>query len=172
VVKPVDEGSSVGVAILREGDNRRREIALSWRHGPRIMAESYIPGRELTVAVMGERALAVTEIATEAGFYDYEAKYAAGGSRHLLPAPVHPAIAEEALRVALAAHRALGCRGVSRADFRYDDTTGEPGRLYLLEVNTQPGMTPTSLLPEQAAHLGIPFPELCAWMVREARHGA
>ncbi|MFN3449074.1 MAG: D-alanine--D-alanine ligase [Roseococcus sp.] len=172
VVKPVDEGSSVGVAILREGDNRRREIALSWRHGPRIMAESYIPGRELTVAVMGERALAVTEIATEAGFYDYEAKYAAGGSRHLLPAPVHPAIAEEALRVALAAHRALGCRGVSRADFRYDDTTGEPGRLYLLEVNTQPGMTPTSLLPEQAAHLGIPFPDLCAWMVREARHGA
>jgi D-alanine-D-alanine ligase len=172
VVKPVDEGSSVGVAILREGDNRRREIALSWRHGPRIMAESYIPGRELTVAVMGERALAVTEIATEAGFYDYEAKYAAGGSRHLLPAPVHPAIAEEALRVALAAHRALGCRGVSRADFRYDDTAGEPGRLYLLEVNTQPGMTPTSLLPEQAAHLGIPFPELCAWMVREARHGA
>ncbi|WP_027284443.1 D-alanine--D-alanine ligase [Rubritepida flocculans] len=172
VVKPVDEGSSVGVAILREGDNRRREIALSWRHGPRIMAESYIPGRELTVAVMGERALAVTEIATEAGFYDYEAKYAAGGSRHLLPAPVHPAIAEEAMRVALAAHRALGCRGVSRADFRYDDTAGEPGRLYLLEVNTQPGMTPTSLLPEQAAHHGIGFPELCAWMVREARHGA
>ncbi|MCX8135179.1 MAG: D-alanine--D-alanine ligase [Roseococcus sp.] len=172
VVKPVDEGSSVGVAILREGDNRRREIALSWRHGSRIMAESYIPGRELTVAVMGERALAVTEIATESGFYDYEAKYAAGGSRHLLPAPVPPSIAEEALRVALAAHRALGCRGVSRADFRYDDTAGEPGRLYLLEVNTQPGMTPTSLLPEQAAHLGIPFPELCAWMVREARHGA
>jgi D-alanine-D-alanine ligase len=172
VVKPVDEGSSVGVTILREGDNRRREIARSWRYGRRIMAESFIPGRELTVAVMGERALAVTEIATDNSFYDYEAKYAAGGSRHVLPAPVHPAIAEEAKRVALAAHHALGCRGVSRSDFRYDDTAGEPGRLYLLEVNTQPGMTPTSLLPEQAAHLGIPFPELCAWMVREARHGA
>ena len=172
VVKPVDEGSSVGVTILREGDNRRREIARNWRHGRRIMAESFIPGRELTVAVMGERALAVTEIATENTFYDYEAKYADGGSRHLLPAPVDPSVAEEAKRVALAAHHALGCRGVSRSDFRYDDTQGEPGKLYLLEVNTQPGMTPTSLLPEQAAHLGIPFPELCAWMVREARHGA
>jgi D-alanine-D-alanine ligase len=171
-VKPVDEGSSVGVTILREGDNRRREIARNWRFGSRIMAESFIPGRELTVAVMGERALAVTEIATDNSFYDYEAKYADGGSRHVLPAPVHPQIAEEAKRVALAAHHALGCRGVSRSDFRYDDTAGEPGRLYLLEVNTQPGMTPTSLLPEQAAHLGIPFPELCAWMVREARHGA
>ena len=172
VVKPVDEGSSVGVTILRAGDNRREEVARSWRFGPRIMAESYIPGREITVAVMGDRPLAVTEIATGHAFYDYDAKYAPGGSRHLLPAPIHADAAAEAMRVALAAHQALGCRGVSRADFRYDDTAGEPGRLVLLEVNTQPGMTPTSLLPEQAAHRGIPFPELCAWMVREARHGA
>lgn len=171
VVKPVDEGSSVGVTILREGDNRRREIAHAWTFGRRIMAEAFIPGRELTVAVMGDRALAVTEISTGNSFYDYEAKYADGGSRHVLPAPVHPAIAEEAKRVALQAHQALGCRGVSRSDFRYDDTAGEPGRLYLLEVNTQPGMTPTSLLPEQAAHLGIPFPQLCRWIVEQARHG-
>ena len=171
VVKPVDEGSSVGVTILREGDNRREEIARSWRFGRRIMAESFIPGRELTVAVMGEEALAVTEIATGNQFYDYEAKYADGGSQHVLPAPIHPEIAAEAKRIAVAAHRALGCRGVSRSDFRYDDTAGEPGRLYLLEVNTQPGMTRTSLLPEQAAHRGIGFPDLCAWMIGEARHG-
>ena len=171
VVKPVDEGSSVGVTILREGDNRRQEIARNWKFGRRIMTESYIPGRELTVAVMGDEALAVTEIATGNVFYDYEAKYADGGSRHILPADIHPDIAREAMRVAVAAHQALGCRGVSRSDFRYDDTAGEPGQLYLLEVNTQPGMTRTSLLPEQAAHRGIGFPALCTWMVEEARHG-
>jgi D-alanine-D-alanine ligase len=171
VVKPVNEGSSVGVEILREGDNRRAEVARKWRYDRRIMAEAYIPGRELTVAVMGDRPLEVTEIATGNVFYDYEAKYADGGSRHTLPAPVHPAIREQAMAVALRAHQALGCRGVSRADFRYDDTAGEPGRLYILEVNTQPGMTRTSLVPEQAAHVGIPFPDLCAWMVREARCG-
>jgi D-alanine-D-alanine ligase len=169
VVKPVDEGSSVGVHILRAGDNRREAIARAWTHGARIMAERFIPGRELTVAVMGERALAVTEIATDNNFYDYEAKYADGGSRHILPAPVPQPVAARAMEVALAAHQALGCRGVSRADFRYDDSAEG---LVLLEVNTQPGMTPTSLLPEQAAHCGIGFPELCAWMVREARHGA
>ncbi len=171
VVKPVNEGSSVGVTILRAGDNRRAEIARTWRYDRRIMAESYVPGRELTVAVMGDRALEVTEIATGNVFYDYEAKYAPGGSAHTLPAAVHPTVRAQAMEVAVAAHRALGCRGVSRADFRYDDTAGEPGRLVLLEVNTQPGMTPTSLVPEQAAHVGIPFPDLCAWMVREARHG-
>lgn len=169
VVKPVDEGSSVGVHILRAGDNRREAIARGWTHGARIMAERFIPGRELTVAVLGARALGVTEIATENTFYDYEAKYAEGGSRHLLPAPVPEAVAGRAMQVALAAHDALGCRGVSRADFRYDDSAAE---LVLLEVNTQPGMTPTSLLPEQAAHCGIPFAALCAWLVREARHGA
>lgn len=172
VVKPPNEGSSVGVTILREGDNRRAAIAREWRFGPRIMVEPYIPGRELTVAVMGDRPLAVTEITTDLQFYDYDAKYADGGSRHAVPAPVHPEIERQAMAAALAAHRALGCRGVSRADFRYDDTAGEPGRLYLLEVNTQPGMTRTSLVPEQAAHVGIPFPALCAWMVEQARHGA
>jgi D-alanine-D-alanine ligase len=175
VVKPVNEGSSVGVHILRAGDNRRAEIARAWQHGPQIMAEPFIPGRELTVAVMQDRALTVTEIATHLTFYDYEAKYAEGGSRHLLPAPIHPAAAEEAMRVAVAAHRALGCRGVSRADFRYDDTVSggqnAPGRVVLLEVNTQPGMTATSLVPEQAAHCGISFPDLCAWMVEHACHG-
>lgn len=171
VVKPVNEGSSVGVEILRDGDNRRADIARGWRYDRRIMAEAYIPGRELTVAVMGDRPLAVTEIDTGNVFYDYEAKYADGGSRHTLPAPVPAAIRDQAMDVALRAHQALGCRGVSRSDFRYDDTTGEPGRLYILEVNTQPGMTRTSLVPEQAAHVGIAFSELCAWMVREARHG-
>jgi D-alanine-D-alanine ligase len=170
VVKPVHEGSSVGVHILREGDNRRGEIARDWRHGA-IMAERFIPGRELTVAVLGDDALEVTEIATGHAFYDYEAKYAPGGSRHALPAPIHATSRAQALDIARRAHRALGCRGLSRADLRYDDTAGEPGQLYLLEVNTQPGMTPTSLAPEQAAHVGIAFPALCARLVAEARHG-
>jgi D-alanine-D-alanine ligase len=172
VVKPVNEGSSVGVHILRAGDNRRAEIAAQWRFGPAALVEEFVPGRELTVGVLADRALAVTDILADAGsFYDYTSKYAAGGSRHVLPAAVHPAITAQAMEVAVAAHRALGCRGATRADFRYDDTAGEPGRLILLEVNTQPGLTPTSLLPEQAAHVGIPFPALCAWMVEHARHG-
>lgn len=172
VLKPVNEGSSVGVHIVKAGDNRRAEIARGWRFGETIMAERFVAGRELTVGVMGDRALAVTDILAEAGaFYDYESKYADGGSRHIIPARIHPDAYARALEVALAAHRALGCRGASRADFRYDDTKGEPGELILLEMNTQPGLTPTSLLPEQAAHCGVPFPELCAWMVREARHG-
>ena len=110
----------------------------------------------------------MTEITAASGFYDYEAKYAEGGSRHVVPAAIHPEAYANALTVALAAHRALGCRGATRADFRYDDTQGEPGRLVLLEVNTQPGLTPTSLLPEQAAYLGMSFPALCAWMVEHA----
>jgi len=169
VVKPPNEGSSVGVEILKNGDNRRAEIARAWRFGRMALVEEFVPGRELTVGVMGERALAVTEIIAEAGsFYDYESKYADGGSRHVIPARVHPDAYGRALDLAMAAHRALGCRGATRADFRYDDTDGEPGRLVLLEVNTQPGLTPTSLLPEQAAHHGIGFPELCAWMVENA----
>jgi D-alanine-D-alanine ligase len=169
VVKPVNEGSSVGVEIIRSGDNRRAEVARAWRFGRVAMVEEYIPGRELTVGVMGDRPLCVTEILAEAGvFYDYESKYADGGSRHIIPAPVHPAVTARALEVAAAAHRALGCRGATRCDFRYDDTAGEPGRLVLLEINTQPGLTPTSLLPEQAAHLGMSFPQLCAWMVENA----
>ena len=169
VVKPVNEGSSVGVHILRDGDNRRAELARGWRFGPTAMVEEYVPGRELTVAVMGDRALAVTEIEAVGGFYDYDSKYVDGGSRHTVPAAVHPDTYARAMDVALAAHRALGCRGASRADLRYDDTAGEPGRLVLLEVNTQPGLTPTSLLPEQAAHQGIGFPQLCAWMVENAQ---
>jgi D-alanine-D-alanine ligase len=169
VIKPQKEGSSVGVHILMNGDNRRAEIARSWTFGPTALTEEYIAGRELTVAVMGDRALAVTEIKSAHGFYDYEAKYAAGGSTHVIPAAVHPEIARQAMDVAVAAHQALGCTGASRSDFRYDDTAGEPGRLVLLEVNTQPGLTPTSLLPEQAAHRGIDFPALCAWMVESAQ---
>jgi D-alanine-D-alanine ligase len=169
VVKPVREGSSVGVYILREHDNRRAEIASGWNWGE-IIAEPYIPGMELTVAVMDDRALAVTEIATGHAFYDYDAKYADGGSRHAIPAPVPDAVRDRTMEVAIAAHAALGCRGVSRADFRWDDSRPGAEGLVLLEVNTQPGMTPTSLVPEQAAYRGIPFPELCAWMVRQARH--
>jgi len=169
VIKPVNEGSSVGVEIIRSGDNRRIEVARGWRFGPTALVEEYIPGRELTVGVLGDRALAVTDIVAEAGiFYDYESKYADGGSRHISPAQVHPDIYARALDVALAAHRTLGCRGATRCDFRYDDTDGEPGRLVLLELNTQPGLTPTSLLPEQAAHFGMSFSKLCAWMVENA----
>jgi D-alanine-D-alanine ligase len=176
VLKPVDEGSSVGVTIVRAGDNRPCHLAAEWTHGDRIMAEAYVPGRELTVAVMGEgeaaHALAVTEISTGHRFYDFSAKYDVGGSLHTVPARIHPEVTAQAMQVALDAHRALHCRGVSRADFRYDDTAGEPGRLVLLEVNTQPGMTPTSLVPEQAAYRGMSFAQLCSWLVEQARCGA
>ena len=168
VVKPLNEGSSVGVHIVRDGDNHRHRIAAEWLFGPQALAEEFIPGRELTVGVLGDRALTVTEISAAHAFYDYESKYAEGGSRHVLPAALHPAAHRQALDLALSAHRALGCRGATRADFRYDDTEGEPGRLVLLEVNTQPGLTPTSLLPEQAAFCGIAFPALCTWMVEQA----
>jgi D-alanine-D-alanine ligase len=168
VVKPPNQGSSVGVVIIHPGDNRAAEIAEGWKFGPLALVEEFVPGRELTVGVMGGEPLAVTEIRPADGFYDYEAKYTPGGSRHIIPASVHPAAYARAMELAAAAHRALGCRGASRADFRYDDTTGEPGRLVLLEVNTQPGLTPTSLLPEQAVHRGMSFPALCTWMVENA----
>ncbi|HTU55706.1 MAG TPA: D-alanine--D-alanine ligase [Acetobacteraceae bacterium] len=168
VVKPPNQGSSVGVAIVHPGDNRLAEIASGWTYGPLALVEEFVPGREITVGIMGDEALAVTEIRPVDGFYDYEAKYAPGGSRHIIPAPMHPVAYAQALEVAAAAHKALGCRGASRADFRYDDTAGEPGRLVLLEINTQPGLTPTSLLPEQAAHRGMSFPALCTWMVENA----
>jgi D-alanine-D-alanine ligase len=164
VVKPVNEGSSVGVTIVRAGDNRAAEIVAAWRFGA-AMAEQYVPGRELTVCVLEDRALMVTEIVTDADFYDYDAKYAAGGSRHIVPAALSPGVAEQAKNIALAAHRALGCRGASRADLRFDEGND---RMVLLEVNTQPGLTPTSLLPEQAAIAGMDFPTLCAWMVERA----
>jgi D-alanine-D-alanine ligase len=165
VVKPINEGSSVGVSIVRGGDNRRAEIVNAWHFGP-AMAEQFVPGRELTVCVLEDRALAVTEIITDEEFYDYHAKYSPGGSRHVLPAEISPEMTSRAKEIALAAHRALGCRGASRADLRYDE---ESGRLVLLEVNTQPGMTRTSLLPEQAAYVGMSFPALCAWMVERAK---
>ncbi|PPQ26816.1 D-alanine--D-alanine ligase [Rhodopila globiformis] len=169
VVKPINEGSSVGVEVVRGGDNRRAVIVGNWTFGPNALVEEYIPGRELTVGVLDDRALAVTEIRAVAGaFYDYESKYADGGSRHIVPADIHPDAYAQAMEIAVAAHRALGCRGASRCDFRYDDTQGEPGRLVLLEINTQPGMTPTSLLPEQAAWCRISFPQLCTWMVENA----
>ncbi|MEO1136282.1 MAG: D-alanine--D-alanine ligase [Pseudomonadota bacterium] len=169
VVKPNAQGSSVGVYIVREGDNRPPAELTSkeWSLGDDVLVEKFIHGRELTVAVMGDRALCVTEITTALAFYDYEAKYAAGGSKHVLPADLPDAITERCLDLALRAHDALGCRGVSRADFRYDpQADGE--QVFCLEVNTQPGMTATSLAPEQAAHLGISFPDLCAWMVEDA----
>jgi D-alanine-D-alanine ligase len=169
VVKPPDEGSSVGVRIVRANDNSWAEEAKSWGHGDQVLVERFIPGREITVAVMGDRALGALEIRpNNTTMYDYTAKYAPGGSQHLMPAPIHPRAYEEALDVSLRAHRALGCRGVTRADLRYDDTAGEPGRMVLLEVNTQPGMTPTSLVPDIARHAGIDFVALVRWMVENA----
>ena len=170
VVKPLNEGSSVGVFIVREDSDNPLE---SWPFGDdKVLVEEFIPGRELTVAIMGDRALGVLEITSDRGFYDYEAKYAPGGSRHIFPAPLPQDQYLEACRLGLLAHMVLGCRGVSRTDLRFDDTTpGQPPRWAVLEVNTQPGMTATSLVPEMAAHQGISFPDLVKWMVEVARCG-
>jgi D-alanine-D-alanine ligase len=171
VLKPVNEGSSVGVAIVAAGGNHGDPIARGsegpWRHYAQLLAEPFIRGRELTTAVLGGEALAVTELRPKSGFYDYDAKYTEGLTDHICPAEVPPAVAEEAMRMALAAHRHLGCRGASRSDFRWDDEQGVEG-LYLLEVNTQPGMTPLSLVPEQARYRGIEYPELVERIVLEA----
>ncbi len=172
VVKPIAEGSSFGVIIVAE-DQAHPPQSLGrddWTYGDQVMAERFIAGRELTCAVMGEEALGVTEIVPIGhGFYDYDAKYAAGGSKHLCPAPLKPFVYQNIRTLALEAHRAVGCRGVSRSDFRYDEAgTGE---IIWLEVNTQPGMTRTSLVPELAAHAGLSFPELVAWMVEDASCG-
>ena len=169
VVKPVNEGSSVGVHIVMGGGNYPGLDRAAWRFGDEVLVERYIPGRELTVAVMGDRPLGVTELRPHQGFYDYEAKYTDGKTAHLCPAPLPEKVSRLAMDAALAAHQALGCRGVSRADLRYDDTEDDPGRLYLLEINTQPGLTPLSLVPEQAAHAGIEFGALVGWMVEHAR---
>lgn len=164
VVKPNNEGSSVGVYIVHEAANGPPSL------GPEmpetVMVEAFAPGRELTTTVMGDRALGVTDILTD-GWYDYAAKYEVGGSRHVIPAEIPDEIAALCEDYALRAHRALGCRGVSRTDFRWDETRGAAG-LVLLETNTQPGMTATSLSPEQAAHAGIPFGAFCRWMVEDA----
>ncbi|MBT3660198.1 MAG: D-alanine--D-alanine ligase [Rhodospirillaceae bacterium] len=163
VVKPANEGSSVGVHIIRDGDNEPLFSESGWPFGEHVMVERFIEGRELSVSVMGDKALAVTEISTHRGFYDYAAKYEDGGSVHIVPADIPQNVEAEAKRLAVLAHQTLGCRGVSRADFRYDGD-----QLYMLEINTQPGMTPTSLVPEQAAHVGMSFQELLVWMVENA----
>jgi len=170
VLKPVNEGSSVGIFIVtKEHQYPPQELTRDdWEFGDRLLAEPFIPGKELTCAVMGDKALDVIEVVPTARFYDYEAKYAPGGSRHILPAPILPIVYQEVRRLALAAHNALGCRGVSRADFRWDDTAEGFGGLACLEVNTQPGMTETSLVPEMAAHAGISFAELVQWMIEDA----
>ncbi|QTN19098.1 D-alanine--D-alanine ligase [Brevundimonas sp. AJA228-03] len=171
IIKPNAEGSSVGVYLVLAGANGPQTDvgADDWTYGDRVMVEPYIPGKELAVAVIGEargpRALTVTDITPVKGFYDYEAKYAPGGSVHKLPADLPPHVFHAAIRESELAHSALGCRGVSRSDFRYDDVKDE---LVLLEVNTQPGMTPTSLVPEQAAYCGMSYQDLVRWMVEDA----
>lgn len=173
VIKPVAEGSSVGVFIVTEAHAHPPQelLAEGWRHGDDVLVEKYIPGKELTCAVLGDRALDVIEIVPTVKFYDYEAKYAPGGSKHILPASLLPVVYQEVRRLALTAHHALGCRGVSRADFRFDDKVGGIGGLACLEVNTQPGMTETSLVPELAAFAGVTFDELVQWMVEDASLG-
>jgi len=171
VIKPVNEGSSVGVIIVKaDRPHPPQELSRSdWPYGALVLAERFIAGRELTCAVMGDRALGVIDIQPALGtFYDYDAKYAQGGSIHILPAQIKPNIYQHVQELAVTAHRALGCRGVSRADFRFDDTSGGSGALVCLEVNTQPGMTETSLVPELAAHAGYSFGELVKWMVEDA----
>lgn len=168
VLKPIDEGSSVGVVIVKKGrDHPPQEIARpDWPCGDMLLAETFIAGRELTCAVMDGKSLGVTEIRAATGeFYDYDAKYAKGGSIHICPAQILPNIYQRIEECALTAHQAIGCRGVSRSDFRYDD---ESDTLVWLEVNTQPGMTETSLVPELAAHAGMNFSELVTWMVEDA----
>ena len=171
VIKPVNEGSSFGVVIVSEGQSHPPQVVGSseWKYGDTVMVERYIHGRELTCAVMGDVALGVCEIIpTGHSFYDYDSKYVAGGSKHETPAKISPNIYQKIQTLALKAHQAIGCRGVSRSDFRYDDRHSENGEVVWLEVNTQPGMTPTSLVPEIAAHAGHSFGELLSWMVEDA----
>ena len=171
VVKPVNEGSSFGVVIVQEGQEHPPQIIGSkdWRYGETVMVERFIHGREFTCAVMGDVALGVTEIIPVGhSFYDYDSKYVAGGSKHECPAKLSPKIYQKIQMMALKAHQAIGCRGVSRSDFRYDDRFSEEGEVIWLEVNTQPGMTPTSLVPEIAAAAGHSFGELLSWMVEDA----
>lgn len=170
VIKPIAEGSSVGVFVITaEHAHPPQELTRDdWIYGDQVIVEKYIAGKELTCAIMGEQALGVIEIVPTVRFYDYEAKYAPGGSRHLLPAPVSPFVYQQVRELALGAHKALGCRGVSRADFRFDDRLEGTEGLVCLEVNTQPGMTETSLVPELASHASISFDELVRWMVEDA----
>lgn len=173
VIKPVQEGSSLGVVIVREGANAPAMQLLSeeWIYGDELMAERFIAGRELTCAVVADEPTDVIEIVTEGRFYDFDAKYAPGGSIHILPAKLSPVVYQNVRMLTRRAHEALGCRGVSRADFRFDERADGSGELICLEVNTQPGMTPTSLVPEMAAYAGMDFPSLVAWMVEDASCG-
>ncbi len=170
VIKPIADGSSFGVHIVKQGANQPPQEILreDWNSGEDVMVERYIPGRELTCAVMGDVALGVTEIVTDLTFYNYEAKYARGGSVHIIPAQLQPKIYDKVQKLSLAAHAAIGCRGVTRCDFRFNDAAGPDGELVCLEINTQPGMTETSLVPEQALHAGHSYEELVAWMVEDA----
>lgn len=171
VVKPVAEGSSFGVVIVKEDQTHPPQIIGSseWRYGRTVMVERYIHGRELTCAVMGDVALGVIEILPVGhAFYDYDSKYVAGGSKHECPAKISPNIYQKIQTLALKAHQAIGCRGVTRSDFRYDDRFSENGEIVWLELNTQPGMTPTSLVPEIALEAGHSFGELLSWMVEDA----
>lgn len=171
VVKPVREGSSFGVVIVKEDQSHPPQVITSdeWRYGDQVMVERYVYGRELTCGVMGDVALGVTEVVPQGhGFYDYDAKYVKGGSTHVLPAQISPNIYQKIQTLALKAHQAIGCRGVSRSDFRYDDRFSENGEIVWLEINTQPGMTPTSLVPEMAEHAGHSFGEFLSWMVEDA----
>ena len=170
VIKPIADGSSFGVFIVKSDTSHPPQEILreDWNSGEELMVERYIPGRELTCSVMGDVALGVTEIIIAHGFYNYEAKYAQGGSTHIIPAQLKPKVYDKVQKLSLAAHAALGCRGVTRCDFRYNEAAGEDGELVCLEINTQPGMTQTSLVPEQALHAGHSFEELVAWMVEDA----
>jgi D-alanine-D-alanine ligase len=175
VVKPVNEGSSVGVAIVSAegnyGNPIGRDVEGPWKHFDRLLAEPFIKGRELTVAVLGDEALAVTELKPKAGFYDFDAKYTDGMTEHVCPAQVPDDVAASMMDMALKAHQLLGCRGASRSDFRWDDELGEAG-VYLLEVNTQPGMTPLSLVPEQARYRGISYAQLVERLIAQALDGS
>jgi D-alanine-D-alanine ligase len=170
VIKPIADGSSFGVFIVKAGTSHPPQEILreDWNGGERIMVERYIPGRELTCAVMGDVALGVTEIVTDLSFYNYDAKYTEGGSRHIVPAPLPPKVYDQVQKASLKAHAVIGCRGVTRCDFRYNDQAGPDGELVCLEINTQPGMTELSLVPELARYAGHSFEELCAWMVEDA----
>ncbi len=167
VIKPLNEGSSVGVTIILENENRNLQD-IPWTFGNEVLIETYIPGREIQVAVMGDQALGAVEIKPLGRFYDFEAKYTEGKAEHLMPAPLPKDRYEEVLEMALTAHKVLGCRGVSRSDFRLDDDGDGGGDFYILETNTQPGMTELSLVPEIAGHAGISFEELVRWMVEDA----
>jgi D-alanine-D-alanine ligase len=170
VVKPIEEGSSVGVHIVTDAANGPPAIILDQRDvfGNQAMVERFIPGKELTCAVMGEVALGVIDIVSKGSFYDYSSKYAPGGSQHILPADIPNDVYRKCQQYSILAHKALGCRGITRSDFRFNDLAGSDGELILLEINTQPGMTGTSLVPELAAHAGHSFPELVTWMVNDA----